>query len=59
MAAAYAAGLFSSTDAFRIAYYRDLCTTRHSGQTESGEKGSMLAVSHLSLVALRVAGSCC
>ncbi|GJD05175.1 polyketide synthase/peptide synthetase [Colletotrichum higginsianum] len=41
IAAAYAAGLLSATDAIRVAYYRGLWVTRQHG---GGEKGAMLAV---------------
>lgn len=42
IAATYAAGIISSADAIRIAYYRGLHSARAAGQT--GQKGSMMAV---------------
>ena len=41
IAATYAAGIISSADAIRIAYYRGLHSLRAAGQ--SGQKGSMMA----------------
>ncbi|EPS29069.1 hypothetical protein PDE_04017 [Penicillium oxalicum 114-2] len=42
IAAAYAAGFLSGTDAIRIAYYRGLCARLAQGA--HGEKGAMMAV---------------
>ena len=44
IAAAYAAGFLSAHDAMRIAYYRGLHSARLACDSESGQKGAMLAV---------------